>query len=182
MNIKALITIGLSILCLYTNGQELYFDKKDICKPNRAILLLNNKLDSIKPLKDTTIYFFTWVDNCAYRPKFTIGKVDRDTIMIKMENSEKEPAFCDCEYKIKLSVPLLMKYRKILKINNSVIKHDLNRYNAEVIRELGTYQKIQREIYYENGHLIVECFYNSFERLIKEKYYDHGKLMGEIDY
>jgi len=180
-----LLVVLFSMISSYINAQNLNFTINCSSQPNAAIDLLNNKIESVLTSDDTTYVYFTWKDNCALIPVFTLVKIDSCMIEIKMKNNGGEPAACDCGFSIKLAISGLEGDHYYLKINDSIVKPNPNRYNLNVVREyFYPPRSVKREIYVKDGIMMVECFYDWTGKLVKERFYNeyYGSFRSENDY
>ncbi|HTJ48455.1 MAG TPA: hypothetical protein VL443_03295 [Cyclobacteriaceae bacterium] len=181
--------ILMLILALSTAsvGQTLVDFKYSSCDDdNPHKYKMNVAINKIRSSKDSLFIKMTWLANCAFEPEIFLAAVKNDTIYFKYENKAVELVMCGCAFELNFTLQGMAARNYQIKVNDFRIDKNAKRYKTDGYlveyfpEPLKT--KKMREIYFEDGELVAEVYYNKQGDILHEKYYKWGSLWREKKY
>lgn len=172
------VIVSLLLLSSELLGQRLISFKYTSCdEGNPQKYMMNTTINRIGYKGDSTIIDMTWIDNCEFNPELSLRKVLNDTIYFKYNNRDGNAA-CTCAFQIEIVLRKLpnrdyqIKFNDWPAIDKKALRYRSDGYIVEYFPERTPNRKKLREIFTENGKLLVEVFYDKNGMIVSEKFYD----------
>jgi hypothetical protein len=175
---RFIITIAVLILLIIeANGQKLKSFRYSTCDHrNPHIYIMNTMINKMVFQGDSVAMDITWIDNCGFEPNFSLKRATTDTLYFQLKNESEDLAFCACAFRLKFNVKKVDNGDFQIKVNDWIINKTTKRYRTDgyaVEYYPGDYRRYKlREIYFNDGRLVAEVFYNKEGEITSERYYD----------
>lgn len=159
------------------------------CSNNRYVGIMNPMLNKMTFNADGSLdLWFSWVTVCEFKPERPSMKIKGDTIYFSLEDkTDSGSGFCGCEYPLHFKIVNIEKRDYQIKIFDFAIDKSAKRYRTDSYtveyypRNVAKKTRL-REIFSEEGKVIVEVYYDKEGKMTAEKFYDTGIFEKEVKY
>lgn len=188
---KRVLVAALLFQVYFVSGQKVIDFKYSSCEDQNPLKYkLQSRISQFKFSRDSLLLEITWIDNCAFEPDFSLKNVGTDTLYFTLVNKSDDRTFCSCAFNLQFKLNKVAEKKYQLKINNVFIDRNNKRYETSgyAIERYGTEERLpkskRREIYSENGVILVETFYDEKGRMMHERFYadGYGYFVKELIY